>query len=115
MLGTCSLLVAGMILSVTAAAAAQDKVHPVPVKTKEVAYFCADLDMLKYREKLVRERRDEERQRADMLMGPFSGKCGRIDAGKWMFYTGWSNDGQYVALRFKFGGEKVYVARTSLT
>lgn len=101
------------LLAATTAHAAE-KVHPVPIKTKREAYYCDDLDMLKWRERLQRQGDTVNTERFNMVMGPFGGQCGRIAADKWVFYTGWSLDGRYLAIRFRFDGKRSWVSRSSL-
>lgn len=104
----------GIPLALAAPASAAEKVRPIPIKTTQEAYYCDDVDLLKWRERLERDGDKVNLERFNMTMGPFGGQCGRIAANKWVFYTGWTQDGRYVAFRFRFDGKKSYVARSAV-
>lgn len=104
-------LLASLLFATSANA---DKLRPVPVKTVGETYFCKTYEMLVLRQQMIDRRDRDSREGFETTFGPFGGHCGYIGNNKWMFYTGISQDANYVALRFAIDGSDVWVSKDSV-
>lgn len=82
-----------------------------PVEIIRDTRYCQDVAMLLFRQSL------QEQQRTESLNGTqstdiFTGMCGAVPAGKWMFYDGYyAKNPNYVCLRPRLGADCLWFPR----
>jgi len=79
-----------------------------PVYIKQTTGACGNLASLQYRDSLIREGRTESLSGIN-TMAAFTGECGNVPEGQWMFLDGWN--GNYVCLRPRLGADCAWVRR----
>lgn len=96
---------AALVASISAAHA--DRLF-TPVYIKKTALSCKMLPELQYRERLIRDQRDEANSN-EKFISAMTGFCGVIREGAWMFYDG--SRGPYICLRPRRGADCVWLPR----
>lgn len=79
-----------------------------PVYIKKTTLSCKILPDLQYREKLIRDQREEANDQ-EKFVSAMTGLCGVIHEGAWMFYDGFR--GPYICLRPRRGADCVWLRR----
>jgi len=103
-------IVAILLLSACVTAAHAEKLF-TPVYVKQTTAACGNLASLQYRDALIREQRTESLSGIN-TMATFTGECGNVPEGQWMFLDGWS--GNYVCLRSRLGADCAWVRRGAI-
>jgi hypothetical protein len=99
------------ILASLAVTAAHAEKLFTPVYIKQTTGICGNLTSLQYRDSLIREGRTESLSGIN-TMATFTGECGNVPEGQWMFLDGWS--GNYVCLRPRLGADCAWVRRSAI-
>jgi hypothetical protein len=82
-----------------------------PVYIRQTTAACGNFDALKLRDHLARQGQAESLAGLN-TMTTFTGGCGNVPEGQWMFLDGWREE--YVCLRVRLGADCAWVRRGTI-